>query len=91
VQGKVRGAGGDPEGHHRFGATKDAHPWTLGFSNFPYYDVHSAVWMRLQPREWDWPVLDVEYGPKDHGEVAERRFIIYKDPARRAAELQARS
>jgi hypothetical protein len=89
VEGKVRGAGGDPDGHHRFGATKDAHPWTFGFANFPYYDVHSAVWMSLQPREWGWPVLDCEYGEKHHGEVAEQRFIIYKDPARRAQELAA--
>jgi hypothetical protein len=89
VQGKVRGTGGDSAGHHRFGATKDAHPWTLGFAGFPYYDVHSAVWMHLQPREWGWPVLDVEYGVKDHGEVAEQRFLIFKDPARRAAQLEA--
>ena len=87
VEGKVRGAGGDPNGAHRFGATEKAYPWTLGFERFPYYDVHSAVWMRLQPQEWGWPVLDVEYGRKAHGEVAETRFYIYKDPSRRAREL----
>lgn len=85
TEGKVRGAGGDPNGHHRFGATKDAHPWTLGFAGFPYYDVHSAVWMHQQPREWGWPVLDVEYGPKDHGEVTEQRFVSFKRPERGAA------
>jgi hypothetical protein len=82
VEGKVRGAGGDPSGHHNFGSTTKAYPWTLGFENFPYYDVHSAVWMHLQPQELGWPVLDVEYGRKAHGEVAETRFIIYKDPTR---------
>jgi hypothetical protein len=43
--------------------------------------------MHLQPREWGWPVLDVEYGEKDHGEVAEQRFLIFKDPEARAAQL----
>jgi hypothetical protein len=38
--------------------------------------------MHLQPQELGWPVLDVEYGRKAHGEVAETRFIIYKDPTR---------
>jgi hypothetical protein len=90
MEGKVERAGGAATGHHRFGATRKAYPWTLGFEDFPYYDVHSAVWMHLQPWEWEWPVLDVEYGRKDHGEVAETAFLIYKDPSARLADPGAR-
>jgi hypothetical protein len=89
MEGKVAASNGDPAGHHRFGVTEKAYPWTLGYASFPYYDVHSAIWMHLQPREWGWPVIDVEYGVKDHGNVAEQRFVIFKDPAARAAELAA--
>ena len=89
IEGKVAGSKGDPNGHRQFGVTEKAYPWTFGFEAFPYYDVHSAVWMHLNPREWGWPVLDVEYGIKDHGDVAEQRFVIYKDPAKRAAQLAA--
>jgi hypothetical protein len=89
IEGKVAGSSGHPDGHRQYGVTEKAYPWTFGFEGFPYYDVHSAVWMHLNPREWGWPVLDCEYGVKDHGDVAEQRFIIYKDPEKRAAELAA--
>lgn len=89
TEGKVAGDHGDPAGHHTYGASRKAYPWTFGFEGLPYYDVHSAVWMHLQPQEWGWPVLDVEYGVKDHGAVAEQRFLLYKDPAARARELAA--
>ena len=78
AEGKVDGIAGDPAGHHRFGVTTNAYPWTLGLPRFPYYDVHSALWMRILPREWGWPILDVEYGRKAHGMVAETRFVISK-------------
>jgi hypothetical protein len=89
VEGKVRGSNGHPDGHQQFGATQNAYPWTFGFDDFPFYDVHSAVWMHLQPQEWGWPILDCEYGEKHHGNVAEQRFVIYKDPRARAAQLAA--
>jgi hypothetical protein len=78
LEGKVAGNGGDPGGHHRFGSTKRAYEWSDGRRNFPYYDVHSVVWMRLMPKEWGWPALDIEYGPKDHGEVAIQRYVVFK-------------
>jgi hypothetical protein len=82
LEGKVTSSTRD--GHRRYGATERAHPWTLGYEGFPFYDVHAAVWMHLNPREWGWPVLDVEYGVKDHGHVAEQRFTIFKHPDRRS-------
>ncbi len=48
--------------------------------NFPYYDVHSALWMKLLPAEWGWDVMDVEYDKKQHGEVAITRYVLYKQP-----------
>jgi hypothetical protein len=80
VEGKVADNGGDENGHHRFGATTDAHPWTLGYERFPYYDVHSALWMKLLPREWGWDVMDVEYDRKAHGGLGVTRYVIYKAP-----------
>lgn len=80
VEGKVEGNGGDPAGHHRFGATKEAYPWSLGRRDFPYYDVHSALWMKLLPAEWGWDVMDVEYDVKEHGEVSVVRYVIRKKP-----------
>lgn len=80
VEGKVDGAGGSPDGHHRFGSTDKAHPWSLDSERFPYYDVHSALWMKLLPREWGWDVMDVEYGRKSHGGLAVTRYLIYKTP-----------
>jgi hypothetical protein len=88
LEGKVRGAaGGDPDGHQAFGATEKAYPWTYGLKGFPFYDVHCALYFTILPREWGWPVVDMEYGDKG-GYRSEQRWIIYKDPAKRAAELQ---
>jgi hypothetical protein len=80
AEGKVEGHGGDPGGHHRFGATKKAYPWSFDRIGLPYYDVHSAVWMRLLPREWGWEVLDCEYGVKASGHFAVTRYVLYKRP-----------
>jgi hypothetical protein len=80
VEGKVADNGGDESGHHRFGATDGAYAWSLGRTKFPYYDVHSALWMKLLPAEWGWDVMDVEYGVKEHGEVAVTRYLLYKSP-----------
>jgi hypothetical protein len=80
LEGKVAGSGGDPDGHHRFGSTTKAYEWSDGRTGFSYYDVHSVVWMRLMPREWGWPALDIEYGTKEHGEVAIQRYIVFKHP-----------
>jgi hypothetical protein len=80
AEGKVAGAGGSADGHHRFGSTDAAHPWSLGHTRFPYYDVHSALWMKLLPKEWGWDVMDVEYGQKSHGGLAVTRYLIYKAP-----------
>lgn len=80
VEGKVAGNGGDAAGHHRFGATKRGYPWSLDRENFPYYDVHSVLWMKLLPAEWGWDVMDVDYDRKSHGEVAITRYVIYKEP-----------
>jgi hypothetical protein len=80
LEGKVAGNGGSPEGHHRFGSTAGGYPWTLGYERFPYYDVHSALWMKLLPQQWGWDVMDVEYDRKPHGELAVTRYVIYKAP-----------
>jgi hypothetical protein len=80
VDGKVDGAQGNPAGHHRFGSTAKAYPWSLGAERFPYYDVHSALWMKLLPAEWGWDVMDVKYARKRHGELAVTRYVIYKAP-----------
>lgn len=80
VEGKVHENGGDPAGHHHFGSTSRAYPWSLGRSAFPYYDVHSVLWMKQLPAEWGWDVMDIDYDRKSHGEVAITRYIIYKRP-----------
>ena len=85
VEGKVAGTGGETTGHHRFGSTSKAYPWSLGLSAFPYYDVHSVLWMKQLPAEWGWDVMDIDYDRKSHGEVAITRYVLYKQP-RTAAE-----
>jgi N-methylhydantoinase B len=80
MEGKVAGAGGDPVGPARFGATASAYPWSLGYAGFPYYDVHSALWMKLLPAEWGWDVMDVEYDRKAHGGLGVVRYVIAKRP-----------
>jgi hypothetical protein len=85
VEGKVRGAGGAADGHHRFGATQQPHDWSLGMTGFPYYDVHSVLWFKLLPAEWGWDVMDVEYDRKSHGELAVTRYVIHKHPRSGAA------
>jgi hypothetical protein len=88
LEGKVRDVeGGDPNGHRAFGATKEAYPWTYGLKNFPFYDVHCAVYFTILPKELGWPVIDMDYGDKG-GYSSEQRFIIYKDPDERAAALK---
>jgi hypothetical protein len=84
VEGKVAGQGGDPRGHHRFGATSEAYPWSFGRAGLPYYDVHSAVWMHLLPRELGWEALDCEYDVKPNGHFAVTKYVVYK----RAGEAQ---
>lgn len=80
-EGKVAGVAQDRPGHHRFGATTHAHAWTLGLERFPYYDVHSALWMKLLPAEWGWDVMDVEYEHNEGlGEPTVARYVIYKQP-----------
>jgi hypothetical protein len=80
AEGKVEGPGGDPTGHGRFGVTKKAYPWSFDREGLPYYDVHSAVWMRILPREWGWEVLDCEYDTKSSGHFAVTKYILYKQP-----------
>ncbi len=80
VEGKVQGNGGDSNGHHRFGSTGRGYPWSLEKTGFPYYDVHSVLWMKLLPAEWGWDVMDIDYDRKSHGEVAITRYMIYKRP-----------
>jgi hypothetical protein len=80
VEGKVEGAGGDPVGHHRFGATKAAYPWSFDRVGLPYYDVHSALWMKLLPAEWGWAVMDCVYTTKANGAYAVTEYILYKAP-----------
>jgi hypothetical protein len=80
AEGKVVGSGGDPAGHGRFGVTKKAYSWSFDREGLPYYDVHSAVWMRLLPREWGWEVLDCEYDTKSSGHFAVTKYILYKQP-----------
>lgn len=83
VEGKVANTGGDAGGHHRFGSTSSGHEWSLGRENFPYYDVHSVLWMKLLPAEWGWDVMNIDYDTKSHGEVAITRYVIYKRPRKR--------
>ncbi len=84
AEGKVRGeAGGDvgdPAGHHRFGATQAAYPWSFDHVGLPYYDVHAALWMRILPREWGWDVIDCEYAIKPGGWFAVTAYHVYKRP-----------
>lgn len=80
VEGKVDGTAGDTAGHHRFGSTSKAYEWSLGREDFPYYDVHSVLWMKLLPAEWGWDVMDIDYDTKGHGEVAITKYVIYKEP-----------
>jgi hypothetical protein len=80
VEGKVANNGGDGAGHHRFGSTSKGYAWSLDRENFPYYDVHSVLWMRSLPAEWGWDVMDIDYDTKSHGEVAITRYVIYKRP-----------
>lgn len=80
VEGKVSGTGGDESGHHRFGSTSRAYPWSLGMESFSYYDVHSVLWMKLLPAEWGWDVMDIDYARKSHGDVAITRYVLYKHP-----------
>jgi hypothetical protein len=80
VEGKVAGTGGDTNGHHRFGSTSEGHEWALRREDFPYYDVHSVLWMKLLPAEWGWDVMDIDYDKKSHGEIAITRYVIYKRP-----------
>lgn len=80
VEGKVANSDGDAEGHHRFGSTSNGHKWSLDRESFPYYDVHSVLWMKLLPAEWGWDVMDIDYDKKSHGEVAITRYVIYKRP-----------
>jgi hypothetical protein len=80
VEGKVAGNGGDANGHHRFGSTSQGYPWSLGMEAFPYYDVHSVLWMKELPKEWGFDVMDIDYAKKDHGEVAITRYVLYKEP-----------
>ncbi|MBV9337561.1 MAG: hypothetical protein JO243_16875 [Solirubrobacterales bacterium] len=80
VEGKVAHNGGHAAGHHHFGSTSRAYPWSLEKEHFPYYDVHSALWFKLLPEEWGWGVMDVEYDHKSHGEVAVTKYLIYKQP-----------
>jgi hypothetical protein len=78
VEGKVERNPGSPDGHGRFGATERAYAWSLERKDFPYYDVHSALWMKLLPAEWGWDVMDVEYGVKPNGHVAVTRYVLFK-------------
>lgn len=80
LEGKVKGTGGEPSGHHRFGSTGQPHSWSLERVGFPYYDVHSVLWMKRLPAEWGWDVMDIDYDAKVHGEVAITRYVIYKAP-----------
>jgi hypothetical protein len=80
VEGKVAHHAGDPNGNGRFGVTERAHPWSFDRAGLPYYDVHAALWMRILPREWDWPVIDCEYGTKPNGHFAVTKYVIYKRP-----------
>jgi hypothetical protein len=90
VEGKVEGTGGDQAGHHRFGSTSKGHPWSLGLEGFPYYDVHSVLWMKLLPAEWGWDVMDINYDRKAHGEVAITRYVIRKEPPPATEQRQTR-
>src|SRR5580765_7492910 len=57
LEGKVEGLAPGAAGHHRFGATAKAHPWSFDRAGLPYYDVHSALRMRTLPAEWGWDVM----------------------------------
>ena len=78
VEGKVEGQGGD--GPHAFGATTKAYPWSFDHVGLPYYDVHSALWMKLLPAEWGWDVMDCVYGTKANGAFAVTEYVLYKAP-----------
>ena len=79
-EGKVAGVALDATATTASAPPATRHPWTLGLERFPYYDVHSAFWMKLLPAEWGWDVMDVEYEPRDAAEPVVARYVIFKQP-----------
>ena len=87
---RSRGSSGHPDGHRRSASTEKALPVDASASRASRTTTCTRrCGCTCNPREWGWPVLDVEYGEKDHGDVAEQRFVIYKDPEARAAAARA--
>lgn len=64
---------------YNFGKTKEAHDWSWGRKDVPYYCVHCAV-NELLPIEWGgYPLWVTDYDP-DHSKPCVWRF--YKSPER---------
>lgn len=73
-EGKIAG---DPAHTVNMGATKKAHAWSCNRENFPYYCVHTPLWMDIMPREWGWDVFKSEDG---HNGLCCGKTTIYKEP-----------
>lgn len=70
------------------GCTKDAHDWSWGKKNVPYYCLHCAVWHEIMMIERiGYPVKITEYNddPK-----APCRWFFYKDPKKIPEEFYTR-
>lgn len=76
-EGKVRdqGEGGDP----RFGTISNRFKWASDVERVPNYDVH-WMWMSDLPREYGWPIMDVEYGRRPDGTPSILKVFIFKQP-----------
>jgi hypothetical protein len=81
-EGKVEGLGSG--GHGRFGTVPNTFDWAHdSVERIPHYDVH-WIFMSELPEEYGWPVLDVNYGPREDGVPAVQEIIVLKEP--RAAD-----
>lgn len=58
-EGKIKG---NPNHPVNMGATKKPYKWSCDRENFPYYCVHTPLWMDMMPREWGWDVFKSEDG-----------------------------
>lgn len=74
MEGKIEG---NPAHSVNMGATKKPYKWSCNRENFPYYCVHTPLWMDMMPREWGWDVFKSEDG---YNGLCCGKTTIYKEP-----------
>jgi hypothetical protein len=74
LEGKIEG---NPAHSVNMGATKKPYKWSCDRDNFPYYCVHTPLWMDMMPREWGWNVFKSEDG---YNGLCCGKTTIYKEP-----------